>query len=371
MKTFTQLATGDAGFTVLSNNSSSANVLLGKSLINDQHRYLLQKYFDNERTFTTSTIGGQSLTLTGALIAGATSATISSAWTYPTCSQKTNFSSGEQRTVIFTSGSTAITWQVALTEAATSAIATVGVQAYAIPANISKIKNDTITVGQLQYQPTFVQTRADWDFINSLPYTSDIPNYCFIYNGNLEIFPIPSTTGNVITFNYKTRVPDLTFADYTAGTITSMAVNGVSVTGSGSTWSSVFPLNTDITYFNLFLQVTPPKGDGLWYPIRQFNSDTSLTLALPVVNAPNISSAAYTIGQLPLLSEDFHDMLTYGALKTYYASIAPDTNKFKEYDEMYKMRIELLEDYAGTKNVNVDLGSEPQATNPNLFIYAN
>ena len=91
--------------------------------------------------------------LTASLVAGATSATLDSAWTYPTCTQLVNFSSGEQRNVLFTKSSTAISWADALTESATDTIDTVGVQAYSIPANVSKIKNDTINVGQLKYQP--------------------------------------------------------------------------------------------------------------------------------------------------------------------------------------------------------------------------
>lgn len=373
MKTLTTLTNL---YTDLSQNTTSDNTLRGKQWINDQHRYLLQKYFDNERTVTTSTVGGQSLTLTGSLSVGATSGTLTSAWAYPTCTQLVNFSSSEQRSVLFTNNSTSITWQVALNETATIAISTVGVQDYTIPANISKIKNDTINVGQLKYQPTPVMTRQEWDLINFLPYTSDIPNYFYIYNGKLSIFPIPSTTGNVITFNYKTRVADLTFSDYSTGTIASSgAVAGsTSVTGLATSWNTTghYPLNTDISYYNLYIKFDPPYGDGIWYPISQFNSDTSLTLATPVVNAPNItSSTTYTIGQMPLLSEDFADMLVYGSLMIYFNSIVKDPDQYKLYKDLYNDRLELLKDYAGTKSVNVDLESEPAPINPNLFMFSN
>lgn len=372
MKTFTQLT---SLYTSLSQNSSTANTALGAQLINDQHRYLIQKYFDNERTVTTSTVGGMSLTLTGSLAINATSATLTASWTYPTVTQLVNFSGGQQRSVLFTSGSAAITWQVGLTATATTTISTVGVQDYSIPANISKIKNDTINVGQLKYQPTPVMTRQEWDLINFLPYTSDIPNYFFIYNGKLSIFPIPSTTGNILTFNYKTRVADLTYSDYTTpGTIDTagMVAGSTSVTGLATTWGSSFPLNTDITFESLYIRANPPQGDGMWYPINSFQSNTALTLSLPVVNAPNITNTTtFTIGQVPLLSEDFQDMTVYGALKIYYSSIVKDADKYKEYDNEYMKRLVMLEDYAGTKSVNVDLEAEPAQVNPNLFLYAN
>lgn len=372
MKSFTTLTNL---YTNLTNNTSAANTALGQQLMNDQHRYLLQKYFDNERTVTTTTVGGMSLTTTATLSPGAVSATLTASWSYPTNYQLVNFSDGEQRNVLFTQGSTGISWPIALTGTTTTAIATVGVQYYTIPANISKIKNDTINVGQLKYQPVAVQTRVDWDTINFLPYTSDIPEYYFIYAGQLGIWPIPSTTGNVLTFNYQTRVADLSFIDYTTGTLAAAgAVAGsVNVTGSSTSWNTtgLYPLNVDLTYYNLMLRINPPYGDGIWYPIRQFTSDTTLVLASPIVNAPNITSATtYTIGQFPLLSEDFHDMIAYGALKTYFSTITKDTDRYAEVSKMYDERLELLDAYAGTKSVNVDLGNEPQQVNPNLFYYA-
>lgn len=373
MKTLTTLQNA---YTDGSNNVTAANVARGTQYINDFHRYLLQKYFDNERSATTSTVGGMSLTLTGAPAINAVSATLTVAWAYPTVTQLVNFSGGQQRSVLFTKGSAAITWQVGLIAAATAAISSVGVQDYAIPANISKIKNDTITVGQLRYQPKAIMTREEWDMVNFLPYTSDIPNYFFIWNENLSIFPIPSTTGNILTFNYKTRVSDLTFADYSTGTIAAAgAVSGsVSVTGSATSWiaTGLYPQNTDVTFYNLYIKFNPPYGDGIWYQISQFNSDTTLTLVNPVVNAPNITAATtYVIGQMPLLSEDFADMLVYGSLEIYYTQIKKDPEKAQMNGKLYADRLALLEDYAGTKQVDVDLEGEPQYVNPNLFLYAN
>lgn len=373
MKSFTTLKNLA---TNLSNNTSSQNDALMGQVINDQHRYLIQKYFDNERSVQTTTVGGMSLTTTATLALNAVSATLTAVWAYPTCQQLVNFSNGNQRTVQFTLGSAAISWTGGLTTTATTAITTVGVQDYNIPANISKIKNDTISIGQLKYQPVPVMSRQEWDLITTLPYSSDIPNYFFIYNGKLGIFPIPSTTGNIIQFNYKTRVADLSFADYSTGHINTagMVAGSTTVTGLATSWGTtgLYPLGVDISYYNLALRADPPYGDGIWYPIQSFTSDTVLTLALPVVNAPNItSSTTYTIGQFPLLSEDFHDMLPYGALMTYFTSIVDSKDKFKMYETLYQSKLELLAEYAGTKSVNVDLEAEPQQNNPNLFLYAN
>jgi hypothetical protein len=118
------------------------------------------------------------------------------------------------------------------------------------------------------------------------------------------------------------------------------------------------------------LSITPPKGDGLWYPIQRFTGETTLLLNLPLVNAPNITTAAYTIGQFPLLQEDFNDMIVYGALKIYYTSIVKDPNQFKMYDALYEQKLELMEAYLSNKSVNVDLGSGIIQSNPNLYLFA-
>lgn len=378
MRSFTQL-TGSTtagaypgSFCDLSSNNSTENVARAKFLVNTQHRYYLQKYFDNERTYTTITIGAEDLTATGTIALGAVSATLTAAWTDITCQQLVVFSNSEQRTVTFTQGSTNIFWQTGLTSAATTAISTVGVQFYPIPANVSKIKNDTITVGQLVYTPAPVQSIQEWTMLNALPYTSDIPAYFYIYQNQVGFFPIPSSSGNIITFNYKGRVADMTYADYATGTIAE-TVGSNAVTGSSTTWNSVgtYPLNVDLSYANLMLAGTPPKGDGLWYPIQRFTSDTALLLNLPVVNAPGASAIPYIIGQFPLLHEDFHDILVYSSLAVYYSTINKDLERFKMFDTLTKERENLMAGYLATKSVNVDLGMQTIPQNPNLYIFSN
>lgn len=374
--------------TALSQNSSGANQSLSLTLMEEHCRLLIEKYFDNEREYQTTTIGAMSLTVTGSIALGATSATLTVAWAYPTCQQLVTFSDGDQRTVLFTNSSTAISWTGGLTINSTSAVSTSGVQDYAIPATISKITSTYISVGQLRFVPVPIHSRVDWDRVNFLPYSSDIVNYAYIYNGTLRFWPIPSTTGNIIQFNYKARVPDMSFifqggnttwvpgntpTDYTNGTITPPAVGAISVTGAATSWNTTgkFPLNTDVTYFNLFLRIDPPNGDGIWYPISQFNSDTSLTLASAIQHqSSSASGATYSIGQLPLLQEDFQPMIPYGFLLTYFSTIVPDKSKYGQIKDMYDVRMELLKEYAGTKFVSVDLDAEPVLSNPNNYPFA-
>src|SRR5690606_37434741 len=117
-KTFTTLKNL---FANLSNNVSTSNDTLGGQLISDQHRYLIQKWFDNERTYTTLTVGPQDLTFTGNPASGAVSGTLTAPWAYDTGTQLAVFANSEQRTILLTKGSTAVTWQAPLTSACSDA----------------------------------------------------------------------------------------------------------------------------------------------------------------------------------------------------------------------------------------------------------
>ncbi len=107
MKSYTQLISQFQAMTMNTANSTVATML-----INDAHRYLIQQYFDNERIVNLITIGPQDLTLSATLGVGATSATLSSAWTYPSCQQLVVFSDGEQRLTNFIQNSTKIWWNI-------------------------------------------------------------------------------------------------------------------------------------------------------------------------------------------------------------------------------------------------------------------
>ena len=90
---------------------------------------------------------------------------------------------------------------------------------YDLPYNIKQIINCYVTVGTIRYQLTEAPTRQFFDSLNFVPYTSDIPQYYFIYNKKINIFPLPSSSGNAITINFKTRLEDLSQADYSTGTV--------------------------------------------------------------------------------------------------------------------------------------------------------
>lgn len=345
----------------LSQNTSTANLTRGAQIMNLEHRYLLQKYYNNETSYSISTVGTQTLTLTGSLSSGATSATLSAAWTYYTSPVLVTFSNTNQRVCRVEKGSTAISWDVPLTATATSSITVGGMQWYPLPPNYSKLKTVTITVGALRWTPREILTRQEWDDLNVFPYYADIPKNFFIYNGQIGIWPIPSTTGNTITFNYKYRVPDLSLADDTTGTV-SVTNTSNAITGSGTS----FIPTTNYQLESRWIQISPNKGDNLWYQIATVDTTTGITLFQPYQGI-TVSGGSFTIGQMPLIIEDCQDILVYKALIHYFSSIVDNPIKKAEFESIYNEKLKMLDDYSGTKTVNVNLRSQAQTMNPNLF----
>lgn len=291
---------GQTIFGTLSQNTTPANLALYGTLANIEHRYLLQKYFSNEGSFSIQTVAQQ--------------------------------------------------------------------QFYNMPPNYSKLKTLTITIGNLKWTPEEVLTREQWDKLNVFPYYGDIPNNYFIYpggdhGGQIGIWPIPSTTGNTITFNYKFRVPDLSIADYT--TPGSVAINNGAINLTGT--STSFTPTTNIANESRWIQLAQPTGDNLWYQIANISTATALTL-FGAYQGINISgSSTFTIGQMPILAEDFQDMLIWKSLVYYYTSIVDKPGKRQEYQDNYDRKLELLAEYSGSNTIHVNLGRRPPMMNPNLF----
>lgn len=361
-------------FGAMSLNSTTGNLALGAQLMNIEHRYLLQKYFSNEGSFSVSTIGDQTLTVTATLASGATSATLTSAWPYHTTIANVSFTptdddeSGDTYVVQFTRGSTAITWAVGLTTQSTTSLDVGGLQYYPAPPNYSKMKTVTLTIGDLKWTPSEVLTRQEWDQLNVFPYYADIPDRYFIYPGGdhgvqVGIWPIPSTTGNVITYNYKFRVPDLSIADYTTPGTISVSKGGTTVTGSSTT----FVPTTNPQLESRWIQIAQPTGDNMWYQIDHITSTTDLTLYSPYQGINVSGGSTYTIGQMPIIMDDFHDMLLWKALAYYFTSIVDNKGKREQYQGYYNTKLALLSEYSGSTSVSVNLGRRPFKLNPNLF----
>lgn len=232
-------------------------------------------------------------------------------------------------------------------------------QDYDLPYNIKTLINVYITVGSIRYQLTECPNRAMWDSLNFVPYTSDIPQFYYIYNKKCYIFPTPASSSNVITYNYKQRITDLSQADYVTGTVTLTNASSV-VTGSGTTFTSAM--------VGRWIYATPPTGDGNWYEIASYTSATVLGL-VNQYQGTTASSITTLIGEVPILAEDYQDLPVYRACSIYFTTRVPDPTRAELFHKLYTEGEERLDAEFGSKSWSVAITpADVEVNNPNLFV---
>jgi hypothetical protein len=145
--------------------------------------------------------------------------------------------------------------------------------------------------------------------------TQDVPYFTYVEGRTFKIQPVPSTTGNLITLRGRLNTKELTIADYTAGSIVSVANGGTAVVGSGTTWTA--------DMVGRYIQITETTaangGDGFWYEIGAWTSATAITLTKPYEGtAIAAGTAAYTIGQVSAIPEAYDVGICYRSAALYW-----------------------------------------------------
>jgi len=241
-------------------------------------------------------------------------------------------------------------------------------QGYTLPFDYKKLIDVTVTIGTYKYTPKECPSREYWDYINaSTTSESDTPLYYFVFNGQLNFWPIPSSsTSNAITYSYIRAFRNMSVADYTTGTVD--AVTGTTVTGSGTTWASPMAgryLRIDPT------NVATSSGDGMWYEISTVGSSTSITLSVSY-NGTALSSGAaatYTIGDMPILPEAYQVLPVYRACEFYFSTKTEDLNRAQYFKRLYDEGMAGMIAFYGRKTSNVVIGSTDfPVQNPNSYI---
>jgi len=246
---------------------------------------------------------------------------------------------------------------------------TVTTARYVIPPYTSKPKSVYVTVGSYRYTPKEVTNQRDWDTLNQVVITGDIATHYRIYDGFLELHPKPSSNNSVVTINARRIAKDLSIANYTTGTIDIVTKGSTLVTGDSTSWTAPMA--------GRWLKITPSNtatadGDGYWYEIARVISTTTLVLRKPYMGASlaTAAGAAYIIGEVGLIPEP-HDMLpVYDALKVYFTSVEPNSEKAQLYAGLYNDGFtQLVRDFGGKQNVVLDDGIHSyEPTNPNLLV---
>ena len=241
-------------------------------------------------------------------------------------------------------------------------------QFYQLPPQVKRLIDVTVTIGSVVWLTKPCPNREYWDSLNVITFYQDFPSFHFVYNGNqVGIWPIPATNGNLITMNYQIRTTDLSQSDVTqttASTTVSITTNTTTVTAAGAAFTNWMVGN--------WIQIPPSAtsstcGDNKWYQIASVTSSTVLVLQNPYTGG-TVTGANFTIGEMPILAEDYQDLALYRALWVYFTSIVPDANRSKLYQDLYNKGYEMLETEYGQKVTSPVLtDTDAPVWNPNLF----
>lgn len=308
-------------------------------------------------------------------------------------------------------------------------------QFYTLPGDFRKLLgNPYITSGSTQYITKECPTRAYWDYLNQTSFSSTIPEWSFVFNGQVGFYPTPSSNDNAITLPYSIRNVDLAVADYTINTITTVPYTVtftavIAAAATSATLSANWGLTTG-TYMLVFstgevrsvtltngsaavtftavttaattaatvnsstngsmivgastvwtakmvgrwIRITDSDtaltGDGQWYQIKTRVADTHITLTSTYQGSAIASgTAAYTIGQVSAIPEDYENLPVYYALMIYFASVMPDVNKMKIYQGLYVEGLAQMKLDYGSKTEGVTIAdTDQEMINPNLII---
>jgi len=216
-----------------------------------------------------------------------------------------------------------------------------------LPQDCGTVNTITVTIGTTKYTPPVVTTREEWDSLNQSTSTSNTPEYVYIFGNSFSFYPAPaSATTDAGTISFKRRQKDLSVADYTTGTISSIALAGVAVVGATTSWTTQMA--------GRFIRITDSNtgntGDGYWYEIASVETTTALTLVTPY-NGIAISggSAAYTIGQTSIIPEEFQTLSVYRACELYFSGIMPERERAGLYKGLYAEGVQRMKAELGSR----------------------
>ena len=243
-------------------------------------------------------------------------------------------------------------------------------QFYTLAANLDKPISVKVTVGTTVYTPIQARSWEEWNEINATTgVTSDSPSYYFIYNGTVGLWPIPSSSSNTITVAYQKIVRDVSIADYTTGTITSIANAGTAVVGSGSSWTTTMAGR----YLQITYSDTTNKGDGLWYEIASVGSATTITLSRGYMGTAIVAgAAAYTIGDCFVIPERYQSGPVLYAAGEYWRK-ENDAGRADRFADQFERLMTQMTSDLGRKTVDRVISGDDidrPMINPNNAIWA-
>jgi hypothetical protein len=242
-------------------------------------------------------------------------------------------------------------------------VTTASTQFKEMPNDVGRLITVTVTVGSTVYHPKEAPSQAFWDRLNYSTYTSDVPEYYLVRNGQLGIWPTPASSSNVITFYHKRLVKDLSIADITSSTVTSISNGGTAMVisaGGVATWAGRYIRVTETN--------AAGGGDGFWYEISAATA-TTITLVKPYQGTTlAAATAASVVGQMPILPETYHTLPVHYAVAEYWDQNDDISRATKYLNKFNEGLIQLGKEHS-SRSSNLVLNNgiyDEEIINPNL-----
>jgi len=231
---------------------------------------------------------------------------------------------------------------------------------YPTPDQFVRLKTAYVTISNVRYNMEQVFDEDRWQAIMSQTTgnTSDIPTHIFVRRDRFEMYPTPATAGNTITLIYEAGGKDLSFDDYSDGTITTLTNGALAVTAASTTFTSAMAGR----YFKI-------DAFPAWYKIASFGTTTTLTLDKPY---QGISIAAgtstYVIGEMPRTPEATHQIPIWHGLMDYFQGFKQNEEKAKYYKSLYEMDLDRAKTtFKKRYSTNYIPGRRQRQINPNDY----
>jgi hypothetical protein len=242
-----------------------------------------------------------------------------------------------------------------------------GQQAYELPADCEKVKSVTVTVATSKYDLVEISSWDDWNYLNqATSWQSSFPEYYFVFNGQVYIWPTASANGNTVTIVYTRKAVRLSIPDHVTGTIVSITNGASTLTGNATSWTAQM-VGAGIVITKTFSANT---GDNRFYEIEGFTSATVLTLSRPYLGTTIAAGAAtYTLGEVPFIPQKYAPLLAYYAAFQYWNGQDNGANRANGLLEQYNTLMQQMIKDEGQRasSVVVEPLKKTAIKNPNFY----
>ena len=242
-------------------------------------------------------------------------------------------------------------------------------QAYQLPNRLKKLRGITIQEGSTIWTLGESPSLEHWNEINSAG-TSYIstPIWYRIFGRKIKLCPIPSSSANVITYNFDRRVVENSVADYSVGTVGTATAGTTTImanTASGTTtaWTD----SMEGRFILVSKSNNSNTGDGEWYEISKVSNATTIVLTTSYEGQNIVNgTAVYVLGEVSPLPDGFHELPVYRSAEIYWGK-NDEARKTAMQTTADRLESELFAANLATQDVVIEDFDENNFENPNLY----